>query len=377
METTYLETWKDTPKSKVYLIYDQELRCMAVEKHLAGHLDIYEKIQKLTHPYLPKIYRVRFTQNETIVTEEYIVGGSLAKITAGKRQVKRWFFETCKVLSFLHRNGILHRDLKPANILLGSDGHIRLTDFDAAREEKVEAESDTRLLGTRGYAPPEQYGFSQTDERADIYALGVTFRELLGNAARKGRWKYILRRCTALDPNRRFRHIWQIQVTMLCHKIFHRVAIPAVTLFAAISVSFLLLIYALDTDVRDAINIVMASQRDYIFEEVDIKEVRNSKVTLPLYTGDIKEDYYHLTLDNPNLVYISSGYADKNGCLIFGGFSMQYKINTGEYLYDCFEGLYICQKDGTILHIPPELCAAYAPAVLAIYNLDIFDTPLF
>ena len=59
-------------------------------------------------------------------------------------------------------------------------------------------------LGTRGYAPPEQFGFAQTDARADLYALGATFRQLLGPVARKGRWRHILRRCTALDPKDRY-----------------------------------------------------------------------------------------------------------------------------------------------------------------------------
>ena len=177
METTYLEVWKETDKSKVYLIYDQARRCIAMEKHLTGHLDIYEKLQKLQHPYLPKIYDVRFEESETVVTEEYITGGSLVNITAGEKQLKRWFYEICDILSFLHKHRILHRDLKPANILLGGDGHIRLTDFDAARQEKPNAASDTRLLGTRGYAPPEQY-LRNIDclmrSRSCIIAVGMT-----------------------------------------------------------------------------------------------------------------------------------------------------------------------------------------------------------
>ena len=91
--------------------------------------------------------------------------------------------ELCEVLVFLHGYGIIHRDIKPSNLLLAPDGHIRLIDFDAAREGKPSADNDTRLLGTRGYAPPEQYGFAQTDSRADIYAAGVTMKQLLGKQA--------------------------------------------------------------------------------------------------------------------------------------------------------------------------------------------------
>ena len=59
------------------------------------------------------------------------------------------------------------------------DGGVKLIDFDAARVCKERKETDTVLLGTEGYAPPEQYGFAQTDARSDIYALGITLKALL------------------------------------------------------------------------------------------------------------------------------------------------------------------------------------------------------
>lgn len=121
--------------------------------------------------------------------------------------------ELCDVLILLHGKGIIHRDIKPSNILLAKDGHIRLIDFDAARIMKEDSEQDTMLLGTRGYVPPEQYGFSQTDERADIYALGVTIRQLLGDKAEKFRYRRILSKCTNLDPSKRYQSICQVRKT--------------------------------------------------------------------------------------------------------------------------------------------------------------------
>ena len=377
MEITYLETWKETEKSKVYLIYDQVQRCMAVEKHLTGHLDIYEKLQKLQHPYLPKIYDVRFEESETVVTEEYITGGSLVNITAGEKQLKRWFYEVCEVLSFLHKNGILHRDLKPANILLGGDGHIRLTDFDAARQEKEVADRDTRLLGTRGYAPPEQYGFSQTDERADIYALGVTFRELLGRASDKGRWKPILRRCTALDPKKRFRYVWQIRVAITAQWICRRILCPVAVMLATVFTCFMLLSYATDGDFQEAVNIVLSSRRALIFENVDMVAVKESSVELSEYWGEESVIYERMVKADPSLAYISTGLKQENGYLLFGGFSVRYDYKTGESYYDSFEGLFYRTVAGKMCHIPPDECEKYAPAVLVLYNLDVFDTPLF
>lgn len=376
MEASYLEVWKETDKSKVYLIYDQPRRCMAVEKHLNGHLDIYEKLQKLQHPYLPKIYEVRFAENETIVVEEYITGGSLANISAGEKQLKRWFFEVCDVLSYLHKNRILHRDLKPANILLGGDGHIRLTDFDAARQEKPNADSDTRLLGTRGYAPPEQYGFSQTDERADIYALGITFRELLGKAAHKGRWKSILRRCTAIDPAKRFRHIWQIRAAMMAHWFVRRILCPVAAVLTGIFACFMLLSYAMDADFHEAIDIVLSSRRTLIFEDVNMTAVKASDAELAEYSGEEAVIYERMVRTDPSRTYISTGLKQEDGYLLFGGFSVRYDYRTGESYYDRFEGLFYQTAEGEVCCIPPEFCVRYAPAVLVLYKLDIFDTPL-
>ena len=193
-----------SPKSTVALMRDTDSGEKIVCKTLRGKHTVYEKLQKLEHPYLPRILSVKQEQRNTTVIEEYIEGAPLDRVSLPERALTKAFLELCQVLEFLHGHDILHRDIKPDNILLAPDGHIRLIDFDAAREPKEGETQDTRLLGTRGYAPPEQYGFSQTDARADLYALGVTFRQLLGPVARKGRWKGILRRCTALDPKDRY-----------------------------------------------------------------------------------------------------------------------------------------------------------------------------
>jgi serine/threonine protein kinase len=72
---------------------------------------------------------------------------------------------------------------------------------------KDDLEQDTRLLGTRGYAPPEQFGFAQTDARTDIYALGMTIEQLLGEKAKKPRYKRIIKKCTDLNPAKRYQSV--------------------------------------------------------------------------------------------------------------------------------------------------------------------------
>src|SRR6266700_4798780 len=71
--------------------------------------------------------------------------------------------------------------MKPGNIMLTRDGHIKLIDFGIARFFRHSSSQDTQLLGTPGFAPPEQYGKAQTDERSDIYSLAMTLFQLLTN----------------------------------------------------------------------------------------------------------------------------------------------------------------------------------------------------
>ena len=369
-----VDTFKE---GKVYLVYDTEHHRMAVEKHLQGDFRIYEQLQALSHSYLPKLYDVSYTENETIVWEEYIAGKSLEQIPATEKQVTKWLFELCDVLQFLHQHHILHRDIKPSNLLLGGDGHIRLIDFDAAREEKEQAEMDTRLLGTRGYAPPEQYGFAQTDERADIYALGVTVKELLGEVAKKRRWKHILKKCTALEPKKRYHHIRQIMWAIRFGQIRRRLLYPLVIAWLALVTGFAVWGYATDTDVRGAVNVVLRSRRALVFDTVDMKQLKQSDVELHVFSGDAKEVYDRLKEKYPNVNFISTGYCTGKGYLLFGVFSGTYYYDTGETYYKEFHGLCYITEKGTIVTIPPEKCASYAPAVLKLYHLDVFDTPIF
>ena len=74
---------------------------------------------------------------------------------------------------------VIHRDIKPKNIIVRDDGSLALIDFGISRVYKKEATSDTVISGTEGFAPPEQYGFMQTDIRSDIYSFGVVLSWLL------------------------------------------------------------------------------------------------------------------------------------------------------------------------------------------------------
>ncbi len=98
-----------------------------------------------------------------------------------ERRVLGWARQLCDVLEYLHgqQPPIIFRDLKPGNIMLTRGGRIKLIDFGIARLFRSSGAQDTQLLGTPGFAPPEQYGSAQTDERSDIYSLAMTLFQLM------------------------------------------------------------------------------------------------------------------------------------------------------------------------------------------------------
>lgn len=206
-----IKTIKESKRSSIYLVQKNAAEPPLIKKVLEGSHSVYTTLQSCPHPFIPRLYEVTLENNHTTILEEYIEGVVAGSEKLSEKQTLQIIRELCEVLSFLHGKGIIHRDIKPSNILLANDGHIRLIDFDAARIPKEDVEQDTILLGTRGYAPPEQYGFSQTDERSDIYALGITLKQLLGDAAGKPHYQKIIQKCTNLNPDERYQSAHEVK----------------------------------------------------------------------------------------------------------------------------------------------------------------------
>lgn len=142
-------------------------------------------MKKLDHPSLPRIVDIIDNGVTIYVVMDYIEGESLDKVlnehgVQPEELVIAWAKQLCDALSYLHsqKPPIIYRDMKPANVMLKPEGNIKIIDFGIAREYKEQNLADTTVLGTKGFAPPEQYS-GQTDARSDIYALGMTMHNLL------------------------------------------------------------------------------------------------------------------------------------------------------------------------------------------------------
>ena len=178
----------------------------------------YVEIQNSAFKLPAKVIYCAADEVETVVVEEFLHGETLSarlerKSFLSETEAQKILLQLCDGLGELHAHKIIHRDINPSNLIL-QDGRIRLIDFDAARIFKPGKIFDTKLLGTKGYAPPEQYGGRQTDERSDIFSLGVTMKVLLGNGY-CGRLKKILDVCTQFDPNNRFQSVGELKRAIL------------------------------------------------------------------------------------------------------------------------------------------------------------------
>ena len=142
----------------------------------------------LKHPHLPVFYESFTDQDHWYLVVQYIDGPTLETYVQQKPAHRLALWEAldigmqiCDVLTYLHtrRPPVIFRDIKPDNVMRSTSGTVYLVDFGIARHFRPGQRRDTQLLGSPGYAAPEQYGSAQTDERSDIYSLGATLQTLL------------------------------------------------------------------------------------------------------------------------------------------------------------------------------------------------------
>ena len=184
---------------------------------------VYERLQRLCLPHQARIAEIRETP--CIVYAQYLEGQSLRQMLKARGVLSAgeaiaYMLQLCDALEAVHGAGIVHRDIKPENIIIGEKNCLYLIDFDIARIVKETAGRDTRLLGTEGYAAPEQFGFRQSDARTDLYGAGVLYNEMLtgcfpNERLADGAAGEIIRRCISMEPESRFANAERLKQALL------------------------------------------------------------------------------------------------------------------------------------------------------------------
>lgn len=211
---------KNTDKTQICVYEHKELGKRLVKRSIEGTGEVYEILRTLSHPNIANVYEAFKSETGVTVLEEYVdgqtVGEYLLDNLYAPSGVKAIITSLCDALNFLHSNKIIHKDIKPENVMIDNNGNVKLIDFDAARIYKPYRSEDTKILGTTGYAAPEQYGLNQTDERTDIYAIGVLMNVMLTceppqKKLYNGKLKKVIVKCTQMIPDNRYQSIDELK----------------------------------------------------------------------------------------------------------------------------------------------------------------------
>ena len=197
---------------------------------------VLAKLKECKSPFLAAV--VYYSADYMIM--EYVSGEPLNAGNLPKDRLYEIFCEICGGIMALHCAGIIHRDIKPSNIMLTDSGKIKIIDYDAARLKKPEADKDTVFVGTEGFAAPEQYGFMQTDERSDIYALGVTMKLLLGEQYMRSPYKAVAEKCMRFDPQKRYPTVAAVKFAISLVNSRWLLIVSAIIIALALALPFML-----------------------------------------------------------------------------------------------------------------------------------------
>ncbi len=194
----------------------------------------------------PRIYAMQEDQESHTLTviEEYISGSTLQELLDQngpfrRSDVIRYGIMLCTILADLHRMqpAIIHRDLKPSNVILTEDDRLVLIDLNAARQMQANKDRDTRLLGTQGFAAPEQFGFGESTPQTDLYAMGVLMTTLLtgdldAKALPKDRLSKVIGKCLNMNPKDRYRSASGLRSSLLMLQKKHLLLLLAAAVIA-------------------------------------------------------------------------------------------------------------------------------------------------
>ena len=219
----YKEIAHISSHENVCLVQHTETQRIYVKKVLTEYKrEIYEMLRQQKFPCFPKIYELIESDGTLILIEEYINGSSLENLleaqgTFSEQESVKLILQICGEIRLLHGQDppVIHRDLKPSNIIMTEAGDLKIIDFNTSRYYMEHAAKDTVVLGTKAYAPPEQWGYGQTDVRSDIYALGVMLNVFLTGdypdvQIYEGKLTPLIRKCTQFDPKNRYQTVEEL-----------------------------------------------------------------------------------------------------------------------------------------------------------------------
>lgn len=207
------------------VVYNDYLQRQMILKILPRqNLPVLKDIMKIKHPNLMEIYDVMDDGINCNCLCEFVFGNNLDKIVYTQMGVdpkiaEKWMVQLCNGVETLHQKNIIHRDITPNNVMIDYEGNIKLIDFNISRERKQSASRDTTVMGTAGYASPEQFGFTQTGFGADIYAMGVLLNFMLtgkmpNEKLCSGKYASIVKKSTQIKEEDRYSNVYQMELAL-------------------------------------------------------------------------------------------------------------------------------------------------------------------
>ena len=313
---TVYECLKESEDSSTFLVKETATGILCVLKwgrnrqaeFLRNEMEIMEKMADRKLSGIPKTYRIFEENGEVYLVREYIEGMSLAQMVLQKGGISE--AEICRISRKICQTAeqfqnpdepMIHRDIKPENIVVTPGGEVVFIDFGTMRSYKKDGSRDTFVVGTRGTAAPEQYGYTQTDQRTDVYAIGQTMLYMVSESYEKNqlsecavsrRMKKIIEKACSFEPDKRYGGAAQLRRAVEKCQANNRKKVykKAGAVFGLIAAGYILAIFSPDGTVIENKRIETAEQsaaeeqiqaeiifREELIEEAVRKELGLSK----------------------------------------------------------------------------------------------------
>lgn len=313
---TVYECLKESEDSSTFLVKETATGILCVLKwgrnrqaeFLRNEMEIMKKMADRKLSGIPKAYRIFEENGEVYLVREYIEGMSLAQMVLQKGGISE--AEICRISRKICQTAeqfqnpdepMIHRDIKPENIVVTPGDEVVFIDFGTMRSYKKDGSRDTFVVGTRGTAAPEQYGYTQTDQRTDVYAIGQTMLYMvsesyemnqLSECAVSRRMKKIIEKACSFEPDKRYGDAAQLRRAVEKCQANNRKKVykKAGAVFGLIAAGYILAIFSQDGTVIENKRIETAEQsaaeeqiqaeitfREELIEEAVRKELGLSK----------------------------------------------------------------------------------------------------